>query len=162
MLQNFRNRTRKMDRHHLPRSEVSLIGYLQSITPLKFDNEKAQTHAQGHASDTSSALHCIRFICERSTRWKLLPEAYATPAKKLHVYAVAKIRVNVLSVLRNCKQFCLHQCMEEITRAHTFDHWPLTMWGWFTKAEGHKNRGMLLHKSPPWVPDTTHTASLDF
>jgi len=54
MLENFRNRTRMMDRHHLPRSTVSLKSYFQSLTPLKFDNETAQTHVQGHASDKSS------------------------------------------------------------------------------------------------------------
>ena len=52
-LKNFRNRTRMMDRRHLPRSTVSLISYFQSLTPLKFDNEKAQTHAQRHVSDKS-------------------------------------------------------------------------------------------------------------
>lgn len=96
-----------MDRHHLHRSTVSLLSYFQSLAPLKFDNEKAQTHAQGHAPDKSSALHCICFIFEMSTR-RILLQAYATPAKKLHVYVVAKTRVNLLSVLRNCEHFRLH------------------------------------------------------
>ena len=44
--------------------------------------------------------------------------------------------------------------------AHTVDNWHLTIWGCFTKVQGHKNRGMFLHKSHPWIPDATHTASL--
>jgi hypothetical protein len=47
-----------------------------------------------------------------------------------------------------------------LTPAHIVDIRHLTIWGCFTKVKGHKIRGMFLHKSPPSIPDATHTAFL--
>lgn len=47
-----------------------------------------------------------------------------------------------------------------VTPAYNVHNRHLAICRCFTNVKGHKNRGMFLHKRPPWVPVATHTASL--